>query len=240
MKKQNTQESRSGLEESAVQQDIHSIHTEQTVSDRQQKDQSEMMYVKLVGMPEADVNQISVTPGKRVQPVYKTPEQFKAFLSELIKPSTTSSHSYEHLLPTQGAPASLHQDMDPAPPLPPRNMKTVSPSSLRSKKPAQKFDKIIDRSKNVATNKMNGQAGIFKNITSEIVKNEHFRSQNSMSDLLPMAKGQSAEHSREVTSRQGRERPEMQLGGTMEEKNAHIMKRVKNQVNEVISNIGNR
>ena len=33
-----------------------------------------------------------------------------------------------------------------------------------------------------------------------------------------MAKGQSAEHSREVTSRQGRERPEMQLGGTMGEK----------------------
>ncbi|MDY3027862.1 MAG: hypothetical protein SOR82_00565, partial [Enterococcus hirae] len=76
MEKQNTQESRSGLEESAVQQDIHSIHTEQTVSDRQQKDQSEMMYVKLVGLPKADVNQISVTPGKRVQPVYKTPEQF--------------------------------------------------------------------------------------------------------------------------------------------------------------------
>lgn len=229
MEKQNAKDSRSGLEESAVQQDIHSIHTEQTVSDRQQKDQSEMMYVKLVGLPKADVNQISVTPGKRVQPVYKTPEQFKAFLSELIKPSTTSSHSYEHLLPTQGAPASLHQDMDPALPL-----------SLRSKKPAQKFNKIIDRSKNVATNKMNGQAGIFKNITSEIVKNEHFRSQNSMSDLLPMAKGQSAEHSREVTSRQGRERPEMQLGGTMGEKDAQIMKRVKNQVNEVISNIGNR
>lgn len=229
MEKQNAKGSRSGLEESAVQQDIHSIHTEQTVSGRQQKDQSEMMYVKLVGLPKADVNQISVTPGKRVQPVYKTPEQFKAFLSELIKPSTTSSHSYEHLLPTQGAPASLHQDMDPAPPL-----------SLRSKKPAQKFNKIIDRSKNVATNKMNGQAGTFKNITSEIVKNEHFRSQNSMSGLLPMAKGQSAEHSREVTSRQGRERPEMQLGGTMGEKNAQIMKRVKNQVNEVISNIGNR
>ncbi|EPM6971715.1 hypothetical protein ACTPIR_000854 [Enterococcus hirae] len=126
MEKQNTQESRSGLEESAVQQDIHSIHIEQTVSDRQQKDQSEMMYVKLVGLPKADVNQISVTPGKRVQPVYKTPEQFKAFLSELIKPSTTSSHSYEHLLPTQGAPASLHQDMEPAPPSP------VPPSPFRS------------------------------------------------------------------------------------------------------------
>ena len=76
MEKQNAKDSRSGLEESAVQQDIHSIHTEQTVSDRQQKDQSEMMYVKLVGLPKADVNQISVTPGKRVQPVYKTPEQF--------------------------------------------------------------------------------------------------------------------------------------------------------------------
>ncbi|MBO1102825.1 hypothetical protein [Enterococcus hirae] len=103
MKKQNTQESRSGLEESAVQQDIHSIHTEQTVSDRQQntfdKDQSEMMYVKLAGMPEADVNQISVTPGKRVQPVYKNPEQFKAFFSELIDKSTISSQPSEHPRP---------------------------------------------------------------------------------------------------------------------------------------------
>lgn len=56
MEKQNTKDSRSGLEESAVQQDIHSIHTEQTVSDRQQntfgKDQSEMIYAELVGLKE--------------------------------------------------------------------------------------------------------------------------------------------------------------------------------------------
>lgn len=61
MEKQNTQESRSGLEESAVQQDIHSIHTEQTVSDRQQntfdKDQSEMIYAELVGLPEGKFKQ---------------------------------------------------------------------------------------------------------------------------------------------------------------------------------------
>lgn len=61
MEKQNTQESKSGLEESAVQQDIHSIHTEQTVSDRQQntfgKDQSEMIYAELVGLPEGKFKQ---------------------------------------------------------------------------------------------------------------------------------------------------------------------------------------
>lgn len=61
MEKQNTQDSRSGLEESAVQQDIHSIHTEQTVSDRQQntfgKDQSEMIYAELVGLPEGKFKQ---------------------------------------------------------------------------------------------------------------------------------------------------------------------------------------
>ena len=61
MEKQNTKDSRSGLEESAVQQDIHSIHTEQTVSDRQQntfdKDQSEMIYAELVGLPEGKFKQ---------------------------------------------------------------------------------------------------------------------------------------------------------------------------------------
>ena len=189
MEKQNTQESRSGLEESAVQQDIHSIHTEQTVSDRQQKDQSEMMYVKLVGLPKADVNQISVTPGKRVQPVYKTPEQFKAFLRELIDKPTTSSQPSEHPRPAprhskvqqivvensadrllgvnentglgtflgtkipqnkkpiplprtiknaqskQGVPASLHQDMKPAPTLPPRAFEQIKDSAMGVPKP---------------------------------------------------------------------------------------------------------
>ncbi|EOY2590282.1 hypothetical protein ACP28Q_001141 [Enterococcus hirae] len=61
MEKQNTKDSRSGLEESAVQQDIHSIHTEQTVSDRQQntfgKDQSEMIYAELVGLPKGKFKQ---------------------------------------------------------------------------------------------------------------------------------------------------------------------------------------
>ncbi|ENZ5632364.1 hypothetical protein ACGWU0_000095 [Enterococcus hirae] len=61
MEKQNAKGSRSGLEESAVQQDIHSIHTEQTVSDRQQntfgKDQSEMIYAELVGLPEGKFKQ---------------------------------------------------------------------------------------------------------------------------------------------------------------------------------------
>lgn len=83
MEKQNTKDSRSGLEESAVQQDIHSIHTEQTVSDRQQntfgKDQSEMIYAELVGLPEGKFKQ--------------KPE--KAIYSTIIQSQSSSSEKQE-------------------------------------------------------------------------------------------------------------------------------------------------
>ncbi|WP_228022528.1 hypothetical protein [Enterococcus hirae] len=83
MEKQNTKDSRSGLEESAVQQDIHSIHTEQTVSDRQQntfgKDQSEMIYAELVGLLEGRVKQKSE----------------KAIYSTIIQSQSSSSEKQE-------------------------------------------------------------------------------------------------------------------------------------------------
>lgn len=115
MEKQNAKGSRSGLEESAVQQDIHSIHTEQTVSDRQQntfgKDQSKMIDAELAGLPEGKVKQKPVNNigeslkknkldmdentgwgtterySEKTQPNPQTNSHYKSFLNELIRKS---------------------------------------------------------------------------------------------------------------------------------------------------------